>query len=406
MLNFIIFFLILVEVYIFFILRSVYSGNQLFIALAIQLIIALFIAISLIYTSSNLGHGLSQTTKPVNLLMGLFVTFAVAKLVFISILFFEDVTRIFRWIFSFFSSENGVDFPSRRKAITQIGLGVAAIPFASFLYGMFKTRYDFTVFKETLEFDDLPKEFDGFKIVQFSDFHAGSLDDLEEVKLGLNKIQNLNPDLILFTGDLVNNTSEEFDKFIPYLSNLSAKHGKFSILGNHDYGLYYKWGSEQEKSDNEQRIRNHHRSIGFDLLENENRQITIDNSSINLVGVENWGRPPFPPKGNLNKAIEGIESKNLNILLSHDPHHWEDIVLNHSQKIHLTLSGHTHGMQMGIELPGFKWSPVSLRYKKWAGLYKKQNQYLYVNRGFGHIGFPGRVGIKPEITEITLKRKA
>lgn len=367
--------------------------------------VAIFTFISLIYTSGSLGHGLSQTTKPINILMGLFITFGVAKLVFISVAFLEDVVRIFTYIISLFTSGTSVNYPSRRKAITQIGLGIAAIPFASFLYGMFKTRYDFKVFKEILEFDDLPKEFDGLKVVQFSDFHAGSLDDIEAVKLGLETIQNLAPDLILFTGDLVNNTSEEFDKFIPYLKALSAPLGKFAILGNHDYGLYYKWESDEAKAQNEQRIRNHHDSIGFDLLENQNRTIEKNGAKINLLGVENWGRPPFPPKGNLDKAKEGIVDNTFNLLLSHDPHHWEDIVLNDSQHIHLTLSGHTHGMQMGIELPGWKWSPVSLRYKNWAGLYQEKGQYLYVNRGFGHIGFPGRVGIKPEITFLELKSK-
>ena len=405
MINFILTFLFLVELYIFFVLRSVYSGNSFVLAFSIQLVILIFTVISLVYTSNNLGHGLSQTTKPINLMLGLFVTFGIAKVVFLSVIFLEDVTRILRWIFSFLSSNQEVDFPSRRKAITQIGLGIAAIPFTSFLYGMFKTRYDFTVFRETLEFEDLPIEFDGLKIVQISDFHSGSLDNVEAVKEGLDKIQSLSPDILLFTGDLVNNISEEFDKFIPYFSQLSAPLGKFSILGNHDYGLYYNWNSEQEKADNEQRIRNHHKTIGFDLLENQNRLITRNNQSINLIGVENWGRPPFPPKGDIDKAIQGISDDTVNILLSHDPHHWEDVIINHTQKFHLTLSGHTHGMQMGIELSGFKWSPVSLRYKKWAGLYKEKDQFLYVNRGFGHIGFPGRVGIKPEITEIILKKK-
>ena len=405
MLNYILGFLLLIEIYIFFILKSAYSGSQFRIAFGIQLAVAIFTFISLIYTSGSLGHGLSQTTKPINILMGLFITFGVAKLVFISVAFLEDVVRIFTYIILLFTSGTSVNYPSRRKAITQIGLGIAAIPFASFLYGMFKTRYDFKVFKEILEFDDLPKEFDGLKVVQFSDFHAGSLDDIEAVKLGLETIQNLAPDLILFTGDLVNNTSEEFDKFIPYLKALSAPLGKFAILGNHDYGLYYKWESDEAKAQNEQRIRNHHDSIGFNLLENQNRTIEKNGAKINLLGVENWGRPPFPPKGNLDKAKEGIVDNTFNLLLSHDPHHWEDIVLNDSQHIHLTLSGHTHGMQMGIELPGWKWSPISLRYKNWAGLYQEKGQYLYVNRGFGHIGFPGRVGIKPEITFLELKSK-
>lgn len=406
MMKFILLFLLLIEIYIFFILRSVYSGFSLKVALGIQLFVALFTIVSFLYTSNSLGHGLSQTTRTINLFLGLFVTFGIAKLVFVSILFMEDVVRIFQYLISLFTStQDSVDYPSRRKAITQIGLGIAAVPFASFLYGMFKTRYDFKVFKETLEFTDLPASFDGLKIVQFSDFHAGSLDDIEAVKKGLESIQSLGADLILFTGDLVNNTSEEFDKFIPYLKSLSAPMGKFSILGNHDYGLYYNWGSEQEKIENEQRIRAHHQSIGFDLLENEHRIFSKNGEEIYLVGVENWGRPPFPPKGDLDLALKDKNPGTFNILLSHDPHHWEDIVVKHTEKIHLTLSGHTHGMQMGIDLPGFKWSPVSLRYKKWAGLYQENEKYLYVNRGFGHIGFPGRVGIKPEITLIEFKSK-
>ncbi len=404
MIKIILSFILLIEVYIFFILRSVYSNNQLIVALFIQVFIALLTAISLIYTSSSLGHGLSQTTNSINLMMGLFVTFGVAKMVFVSIIFFEDVTRMVSYIVSLFASKEPVDYPTRRKAVTQIGLGIAAIPFASFLYGMLKTRYDFKVFRNRLVLKNLPDSFEGLKIVQISDFHAGSLDDISAVKLGIDKIQELEPDLILFTGDLVNNTSEEFDKFIPLLKGLKAKFGKFSIMGNHDYGLYYNWLNEEDKIANELRIRAHHASIGFDLLENSNRTIQKGEDSINLIGVENWGRPPFPPKGDLNKALENLLPNTTNILMSHDPHHWEDIVIPHNQHIDLTLSGHTHGMQMGIELPGFKWSPVSLRYKRWAGLYMENNQYLYVNRGFGHIGFPGRVGIKPEITLIELTK--
>jgi len=405
MIKIILAFILLIELYIFFILRSVYSNNQFVISVSIQIFIALFTAFSLFYTSSSLGHGLSQTTKYINILMGLFVAFGVAKMVFISIIFLEDVTRLISYVVSYFTSSDSVDFSSRRKAVTNIGLGLAAVPFSAFIYGMFKTRYDFKVFRNTLEIDKLPKAFEGLRIVQISDFHAGSLDNMKAIKLGLEKIQNLEPDLLLFTGDLVNNTSEEFDKFIPYFKSLTASIGKFSIMGNHDYGLYYNWGSEEEKKANEQRIRNHHKSIGFDLLENQSRRIEKNGEILNLIGVENWGRPPFPPKGDLDLAITDIKEDSVTILMSHDPHHWEDKVIPHSQKVDLTLSGHTHGMQMGIELPGFKWSPVSLRYKRWAGLYKESNQYLYVNRGFGHIGFPGRVGIKPEITLLELVAK-
>lgn len=220
----------------------------------------------------------------------------------------------------------------------------------------------------------------------------------------MNILQNQNPDMVLFTGDLVNNHAGEIEPYLSTLKNIKAPFGKFSVMGNHDYGEYIRWDSQQDKINNVKKIRSHHHAMGFDLLENSNRLIEKDGDSIRLLGVENWGNPPFPQYGDLDRAIKNTKDSEFTVLMSHDPDHWEEKTLKHKKKIHLTLAGHTHGSQFGIEIPGFKWSPVQYKYKRWAGLYEKLDQYLYVNRGFGFLGYPGRVGIWPEITIIELKK--
>ena len=209
----------------------------------------------------------------------------------------------------------------------------------------------------------------------------------------------------MFTGDLVNNSSYEIDEFLPLLKKLKAKYGKYSILGNHDYGDYSNWSSDEEKQANFERMISLQEEAGFEVLRNENRQIKIEGESIQLVGLENWGQPPFPQYGNLNKAMMGVEEDKVTILLSHDPSHWDAEVLNKTN-IDLTLAGHTHGMQFGIEIPGFKWSPVQFKYPRWGGLYTENNQHLYVNRGIGYIGVAARVGISPEVTVLELQSEA
>ena len=246
--------------------------------------------------------------------------------------------------------------------------------------------------------------FDGFKVVQISDMHIGSFHGHEnQVKKAIELVNEQKPDLILFTGDLVNNFTEELNGWIPILSNLKAKYGMYSILGNHDYGDYYEWENEAEKAKNLNDLKQAHKNIGFRLLLNENEKISINNSEIAIVGVENWGLPPFPQYGNLNAAMNGSAEMPFKILMSHDPSHWDAEVIEKTD-IDLTLSGHTHGMQFGIEIGNIKWSPVKYKYPRWAGLYKDKDQYLYVNRGFGYIGFPGRVGMPPEITLIELEK--
>lgn len=296
---------------------------------------------------------------------------------------------------------------SRRRVLKTVGLSLTALPFAAYLYGITKGKYAFKVTKKTLHFPDLPETFDGFSLAQFSDFHSGSFDSKADVKRGLELLQQQKTDLILFTGDLVNEHADEVLPYKAFLSSLSAPYGKYSILGNHDYPQGGGGPDTHAESDATKvaEIKQHHADTGFQLLNNENVLLEKEGEKIRLVGVENWGTR-FVKHGDLEKALQDCSEEEFCILLSHDPTHWEEKVLQHPKHIHLTLSGHTHGLQMGIELPGFKWSPIKYIYQRWAGLYQEKNQYLYVNRGFGFIGFAGRVGIRPEITVFTLKRGA
>ncbi|MGY5351375.1 metallophosphoesterase [Wenyingzhuangia sp. IMCC45533] len=353
----------------------------------------------------------TQATLPLNLLFGYTFAFLVLKIGLFFTAVFDDILRITVYVsecvFKLFSStDNDVSFGDRRKFVGQVGLGLASIPFLSMLYGITKGKYNYKVKNINLGFKNLPKSFDGLKIVHISDIHSGSFDNIDEVKRGVDLIKEQQPDLILFTGDLVNNDAVEIVPYKELFGSLKASMGVFSSLGNHDYGTHKRWKSTKEKEDNLQTLFQHQKDMGFELLNNTSKTITQNNEQIDIVGVENWGKPPFPQKGDLSKALIGTNSDNFKILLSHDPTHWDEKVIPHQQAIDLTLSGHTHGMQFGVEIPGFKWSPSKYIYKRWAGLYQKNNQYLYVNRGFGFLGFPGRVGIWPEITVLTLNRKA
>lgn len=332
------------------------------------------------------------------------------KLVFILVLFGEDIYRFFEAIYfkvsSYFSNEITVESPSmasRRKFVSQGALLLASIPFMSLTYGMIRGRYQYKIHRQTIYFKDLPEEFDGFRICQISDIHSGSFDDRDGVLKGLDMIKSLNADLIVFTGDLVNTFASEFDPWVADFKTLKAPYGQFSILGNHDYGEYTQWETEEAKQQNFEAVKAHHAKIDFKLLLDESVKIEKNGQSLRLLGVENWG-VGFGKRGNLEKALHQVNASDFKILLSHDPTHWENEVKMHPQHIHLTLSGHTHGMQMGIEIPGFKWSPIQYRYPKWAGQYEEAGRNLYINRGFGVLGFRGRVGIWPEITEITLKK--
>lgn len=335
------------------------------------------------------------------------ITLFVPKMVLLLMMFGEDVVRLFYKGISFMSSQETRPMPSRRRFVSQIALSLAAIPFASILYGVYKGKYNFKVLKYTLHFDDLPDAFDGYKITQISDVHSGSFDNPKKVEYAIDLINEQQSDLLLFTGDLVNNKAEEMHPYMEIFKKLKAKDGLFSILGNHDYGDYIKWETEKEKAQNLEDLKIVQKEIGFDLLLNENRFIEKKGQRIALIGVENWGKGGFKKAGDLKKASESVDKNDFKILMSHDPSHWDAQVVDDDYHYHLTLSGHTHGMQFGIEIPGWiKWSPIKWRYKQWAGIYEKYGQYINVNRGFGYLGFPGRVGIWPEITVIELKKNA
>jgi len=336
---------------------------------------------------------------------GILLAFMSISLVIVPILIGEDILRFVSGLYDKLVSKETFYMPSRRRFVSQIALGLAAIPFSSLLYGMYKGKYNFRVLNYTLHFEDLPEAFDGYRITQISDIHSGSFDNREKLQYGVNLINEQKSDTIMFTGDLVNNKASEMLPWKDLFGSLRAKDGIFSVLGNHDYGDYVRWESEDAKNQNLNDLKQIQKDMGYDLLLNESRFIEKDGQRIAIVGVENWGKGGFKKAGDLRRATEDIDSEDFKILLSHDPSHWEECVITDDYHYHLTLSGHTHGMQFGIEIPGWvKWSPAKWRYKHWAGIYEQFGQYINVNRGFGFLAYPGRVGIWPEVTVITLKK--
>ena len=319
-------------------------------------------------------------------------------------LLLEDITRLIKAIFR--KPTNAPRIPSRRKFVSTLGWGLAAIPFASILYSIFKGKYNYKVWKYTLYFDNLPKAFNGYRITQISDIHCGSFDNYEKIRYGVELINSQKSDVILFTGDLVNNLANEVHNWKSLFATLQAPDGVFSIMGNHDYGDYSSWETPEAKQQNLEHLFQLQKQMGWQLLLNEHCYLERNGEKIALIGVENWGHGRFSKYGDLNKAIEGVNTEDFKILMSHDPTHWQEVVLPENKDIQLTLSGHTHGMQCGIEIPGWlKWSPSQYIYKYWGGMYEEGGKYLNVNRGFGYHAFPGRLGVWPEITVIELKTK-
>ena len=351
--------------------------------------------------SEGFNHALSYS-------LGFFISLFIFQAIIIISLFFEDIIRIPQAMYSLFNQGfNGQEyFPQRRKFMSQLALILASIPFGALMYGMFRGKYNYKVMSYEIEFDDLPNSFDGFTISHISDIHCGSFDNYEKVKYGIELINKQKSDVIMFTGDIVNNISAELDPWKDLFSKLTAKYGIYSVLGNHDYGDYMQWNSDDEKIKNFENLKKIQNEMGFNLLLNENDSIRNGDETISIVGVENWGAGGFKKAGDLKKATSGLSSKEFKILLTHDPSHWSAQVTPNENYFPLTLSGHTHGMQFGIDIPGWiKWSPIKWRYPEFAGLYKKGKEYLYINRGFGYLAYPGRVGMWPEITVITLKKK-
>ncbi|MEN0053674.1 MAG: metallophosphoesterase [Mucilaginibacter sp.] len=338
--------------------------------------------------------------------LSLFLTFFITKLFFVIILSLGDLGRFVIGLFNMASGNHSQPaFPGRRKFISEIAVLVASVPFTSLIYAMTKGKYSYKLHTKTIYFNDLPDAFDGFTITQLSDIHSGSFDNTGAMQRGIDLAKAQKSDLFVFTGDLVNNVATEIEPYIDRFKQIKAPYGQFSILGNHDYGDYIQWNSEQEKAANLDLLKQHHQDLGYRLLLDENVTIEKNGQKISLIGVQNWGRG-FIQIGNLNKALQGVPKDAFKILLSHDPTHWEEQVRYHDTTVHLTLSGHTHGAQFGVEAAGIKWSPVKYRYLDWAGLVNEKNRYLYVNRGFGFLAFSGRLGIWPEVTVITLRKKA
>jgi predicted MPP superfamily phosphohydrolase len=293
---------------------------------------------------------------------------------------------------------------TRKDFLKKTALIAAALPFASFLYGMFKTAYSYNIKKVILTIPNLPKGLKGIKIVQLSDIHAGSFLTENPLKEIVSLVNKQNPDIFFFTGDLVNELTEEAIPFASVLGSIKAKIGKFSILGNHDYGDYFYQKDDIEgKAKNKKLMINLHRKMGWNILLNENRILEINGEKIAIIGVENWGNSArFQRYGDLEKACNGCNNVSAKLLLSHDPSHWDAEIRPKRPDIDVTFSGHTHGMQFGIDIPFVKWSPVKYLYPQWSGLYKTGTQQIYVNPGIGFIGYPGRVGIEPEITVFEL----
>lgn len=334
----------------------------------------------------------------------LFFIIYLSKVLVASVLLIDDLRRLVTLVLARLG--NGTDFnPGRSRFLAQIGLMLGAVPFFSLIYGMVRNPYRYRLFRETVRVPGLPEALRGLKIVQISDIHSGSFLHKEPVRNAVDLINAQEPDLVFFTGDLVNNKAEEAQPFVDVFDKINARYGSYSVLGNHDYGDYVRWGSGPEKEANMELLKDTHRRMGWELLLNEHRTLEVKGARVAVIGVENYStHPRFPKYGDLKRATTDLQEVDLKLLLSHDPSHWEGEVTKAFKDIAITFSGHTHGMQFGVEIPGWiKWSPIKYVYKQWAGLYQRGQQYLYVNRGLGYLGYPGRVGILPEVTLIELE---
>jgi predicted MPP superfamily phosphohydrolase len=400
------FFIIIYTLIDLYALQAIRTLTKNFWLTGIYLLVSLVVIVSLYFLlNSNSSTHFSQ--PPISYLFGIFLALMISKTLVIIFMLGEDIIRLISgFYFKIFTNEQNFYIPSRRKFLSTLALGAAAIPFSALLYGMIKGKYNFKVLKYELEFADLPEAFDGFTMTQISDIHSGSFDNKNKISYAVDLINQQDSDAIFFTGDLVNNVADEMDDWKELFSNLSAKEGVFSVLGNHDYGDYVRWNSKEEKLKNLDKLKKIQSEMGWNLLLNENFYIKRKNQKIAIVGVENWGENGFKQAGDLDAACKNINDSDFKVLLSHDPSHWKSRVKNDDRNFQLTLSGHTHGMQFGIEIPGWiKWSPVKYRYENWAGIYEEKGRFINVNRGFGFLGYPGRVGIWPEITVIKLKKK-
>ncbi|RMG84807.1 MAG: metallophosphoesterase [Bacteroidetes bacterium] len=369
---------------------------------------ALFWGITAVTVGFVLSYGYflrNQTTSKsaIRLLRGILMIAWLSKFIIVVFLFLDDGRRLALSLWGALSSDPD-GFPERSRTMASVAVTMGFVPFVTLVYGILRNRHRYTVFREKITLKNLPPALNGLKIVQISDIHSGSFTDGEPLRKGIQLINRENPDLVFFTGDLVNSVADEIVPYLDIFGQIRARYGVFSVFGNHDYGDYVRWPSAEMKRENLRRLAEYHRQMGWQLLRNENRIVDIRGEKVAVIGVENYSASPrFQKYGDLAKAAAGTASAALRLLLSHDPSHWEAEVVPCFKNIAVTFSGHTHGMQFGIEIPGwFRWSPAKWMYKQWAGLYQSGQQFLYVNRGFGYLGYHGRVGILPEITVIEL----
>lgn len=389
--------LIILDIYIFFVLKNI---TQNFSSIARNTILAVHVTLALItflllFNFQNLNEHLR------NYVFSFLIAIIFAKIIISVFFLIDDIRRLLMWSGKkIISGNEGVKI-SRSAFLSWLGLILGTTFLGTIFYG-FTNKYDYRISRVKMKFPNLPSSFKGLKILQISDVHSGSFDNKKAVERGIDMIMQQKADIILFTGDLVNGTTPEMNDYKDLFSRLQAPMGVYSVLGNHDYGDYHHWDSQQEKAQNLENLKSLQKEMGWKLMMNEHTVFERNGEQIALLGIENWGTGRFPKYGKLKDAYAGTQHIPFKILMSHDPSHWDAQVNKEFKDIDLTLSGHTHGMQFGVYTPKFKWSPVQYVYKQWAGKYEKGKQVLYVNRGFGFIGYNGRVGILPEITVIEL----
>lgn len=341
------------------------------------------------------------------ILTGLFATYF-SKTIGIVFVLADDLQRGVRWVAGLFNKGAGESFGGpaipRSEFLAKAAVIATAIPFGTMAYGIISGAHDYRVRRVKVNLPNLPKSFDGIRIGHISDIHSGSFFNKTAVRGGVEMLMREKPDVIFFTGDLVNNQASEVRDYIDIFDKVRAPMGVFSVTGNHDYGDYHNWASQDEKRRNFRDLKAAHQLLGYQLLMNDHRMLKEGADQIAILGNENWGERGFTKYGKLEEAYRGTEEAAVKLLLSHDPSHWDGQVRPQYSDIDVMFSGHTHGFQFGVEIGGFKWSPSQYAYKQWSGLYQEGRQYLYVNRGFGYLGYPGRIGMPPELTIVELKR--
>jgi len=361
------------------------------------------ISVLIINTSDILSNDLRRV-----IVMGIIMIYF-SKVFGVITLMLDDVYRAISWIIGKFSSAKEVesiakDGMTRSEFMSKASLIAVALPLTTFSVGIATGAHNYRVRRKTIHLPNLPSSFDGIRIGQLSDIHSGSFFSRKGVKKGIDLFISEKPDIVFFTGDLVNDVASEVSKYKDLFSKVKAPLGVYSTLGNHDYGDYKQWSDPDDKIKNLKDLIQSHKEMGWDILMNENRTLRVDGDEVAIIGVENWGAGRFQKHGDLKTAYAGTEDKPVKLLLSHDPSHWDAEIRPEYSNIDVTFAGHTHGFQFGVEIGDFRWSPSQYIYKQWADLHQEGNQYLYVNRGFGFIGYPGRVGILPELTIIELKK--